>query len=218
MAAVLASGEGAVLSHGAAASLWRLLRPTEGPVDVSAPTQNGRRRRLGIRLHRCRSLADEPRLTTLRLGIPVTTPARTLADLPATVAPRLVRRARRQAEVLGLPLGSAIESDRTRSDLERDFLRLCRRHGLPVPEVNARLEGWTVDFLWPEHGVVVETDGFRYHRGEGAFEEDHARDLGLRALGYTVIRLTARQLRDEGRAIVGVLLRELGTEARRVDG
>ena len=78
--------------------------------------------------------------------IPVTTVPRTLADLPSTLAPYLVRRAIRQAEFLKLPVG--IETDRTRSDLERDFLRLCRRYGLPAPEVNVLIDGMTVDFLW----------------------------------------------------------------------
>jgi very-short-patch-repair endonuclease len=151
------------------------------------------------------SLAKETGSTTTRLGIPVTTPARTLADLPATTPAYLVRRARRQAEVLGLPLGSGMESDRTRSDLEGDFLRLCRRRGLPEPEVNVRLGRWTVDFVWRGRGLVVETDGNRFHRGAQAFEDDHARDLALRRLGFTVVRLTGRQLVEEADEVVAAL-------------
>jgi Protein of unknown function (DUF559) len=111
---------------------------------------------------------------TLRSGIPVTTPARTIADLHRVVSkrdkaglisPRELRRAVRQAEVLGLPLGDEVASDRTRSDLERDFLRLCSRHDLPTPEVNVRIGSYLVDFLWRKQRLVVETDGYSSHRG-----------------------------------------------------
>jgi len=194
MAAVLASGRDAALSHASAAAHWSLLRPIAGPVDVSVPTQAGRRRRPGIRLHRRASLRSED--IVRHRGIPVTTPARTIADLHGAVSPRLVRRATRQAEILGLLRGSGVATDRTRSDLERDFLRFCRRHGLPAPEVNVRVGGWTVDFLWRAERVVVETDSLGYHRGSVAFEDDHARDLDLRAHGYDVRRFTGRQLRQ----------------------
>ncbi len=157
MAAVLACGPGAVLSHGAAAVHWRLLRPLDGPIDITIPTHSGRKRRRGIRIHRCATLGAPlrphrtekrpARLVTLRDRIPVTTVPRTLGDIRATLAPYLVRRAIRQAEFLGLALGE-IKTDRTRSDLERDFLRLCRRYGLPLPEVNVLIDGMTVDFLW----------------------------------------------------------------------
>src|SRR5207253_2118464 len=125
MAAVLACGTDAVLSHGAAAVHWGLLRPLDGPIDVTVPTQNGLARRRGIRIHRRGSLeaswstAGSPsRLVTVRAHIPVTTVPRTLVDVRETLPPRLVRRAIRQAEFLGLGLGE-IETDRTRSDLER---------------------------------------------------------------------------------------------------
>jgi very-short-patch-repair endonuclease len=210
MAAVLAGGEGAVLSHGSAAALWGLLRQIEGPIDVSVPTQAGRKTRRGIRLHRCSTLAgggkspfrryaEERRLgalVTLRDRIPVTTVARTIDDLRGSVPPYLVRRAVRQAEIAGYRL-DGIESDRTRSDLERNFLRLCRRHGLPLPEVNVRVGRWTVDFLWRRERLAVETDTFRYHRGSVAFEDDHARDLDLRGDGYPVLRFSERQMEDE---------------------
>jgi len=147
MAAVLASGPDAALSHGSAAALWKLLRPISGPVHVCVPTQAGRRMRTGIRLHRCASLA--PDQVTRHRGIPVTTPARTIADLRTFVSPRLARRATRQAEMHGFSLGTKVGTDRTRSDLERDFLQLCRRHRLPEPRVNVRIGRWTVNFLWP---------------------------------------------------------------------
>jgi hypothetical protein len=146
MAAVLACGPGAALSHRSAAVRWGLLRPADGLIDVSAPTRAGRVSPVGVCLHRCRSLTAD--LVIRRNHVPVTTPARTVADLRKAVPAWEFRRAVRQAELRGLRLGPDIESDRTRSDLERDFLRLCRRYRLPPPEVNVRVGRWTVDFLW----------------------------------------------------------------------
>jgi len=195
MAAVLACGEGAVLSHGPAAVLWKLLRPLDGPVHVSVPTTAGRKNRRGIHIHRAPALAG--RLTTHRDRIPVTTVSRTIEDLRRTsFSPRLIRRAIRQAELRGLRL-DGIASDGTRSDLETYFLALCRHFGLPKPEVNVKLGRWEVDFLWRARWLVVETDTFTYHRGSVAFEDDHARDLDLRAEGFLVLRFTAHQLEEE---------------------
>jgi very-short-patch-repair endonuclease len=209
MAAVLACGTGAVLSHGAAAVHWGLLRPLEGPIDVTVPTHSGRKRRKGIRIHRCATLGAPLRpygtekrpvaLVSVRDYIPVTTVPRTIADLPSTLAPYLVRRAIRQAEFLKLPTG--IETDRTRSDLERDFLRLCRRYGLPAPEVNLVIGGMTVDFLWRDARLVVETDSYATHGGTIAFEDDRERDLRLRRLGYSVHHISERQLELEPAAV-----------------
>lgn len=171
MAAVLACGPGALISHGTAAVHWELLRPLEGPIDVTVPTQNGRKARRAIRIHRCQSLVQSPFLTsgsekrlaargTIHKGIPVTTVARTLEDLKRSeLRPSLVRRAIRQAEFLRLPMGE-IETDGTRSDLERDFLRLWHRHRLPAPEVNVPIGRFTVDFLWRRERLIVETDSY----------------------------------------------------------
>jgi len=230
MAAVLACGEGAVLSHVSAAVLWKLLEPIDGPVHVSIPTTSGRRRREGIHFHRCPSLsqtpaAEEPSpspsyprqaggrgrrlLITHRDSIPVTTVARTIEDLGATIlAPHLIRRARRQAELRGYRLEGA-ESDRTRSDLETAFLALFAHHGLPAPEVNVTLGRWTVDFLWRKERLVVETDFWTYHRGSVAFEDDHARELDLHAVGYTVRRFTDRQLDGEPERVIAVVAEAL---------
>jgi very-short-patch-repair endonuclease len=205
MAAVLACGPGAALSHGAAAVHWGLLRPLEGLVDVTVPTQNGRKRQQGIRVHRCAALSEAPWSTsgslkrlktwsTVRDRIPVTTVARTLVDIRVTLAPYLVRRAIREAEFLGLELGE-IKTDRTRSELERYFLRLCRRFGLPRPEVNVLIGGMTVDFLWRSARLVVETDSYATHGGTVAFENDRERDLRLRRLGYSVHHFSEQQLR-----------------------
>jgi very-short-patch-repair endonuclease len=221
MAAVLASGGGApsgqrhnstctvldhwgaALSHRSAAALWSLLPAAEGPVDVSVPGNGGKARRSGIRLHR--SITLLPAVVTLRNGIPVTAPARTIADLRSLVASRERRRAIRQAGALGLPLDSEPAGDRTRSELERLFLRLCRRHRLPAPEVNVRVGPHLVDFLWRKAKLAVETDGYRFHRGRAAFEEDRARDLALRGQGYETIRLSYRQVIEEPERVAAVL-------------
>jgi very-short-patch-repair endonuclease len=205
MAAVLACGEGAVLSHRSAAALWRLLPSSHPATDVTVPGRSGRKRRKDIRLHRSASLVR--RMTTLRDGIPVTTPARTLLDLRRCVTPHELGRARRQAEVFGYPLGDAaeIEPDLTRSELERRFLALCRRHRLPSPEVNARVGDHVVDFLWRRSGVIVETDGYRYHRGRATFEHDHARQTRLIAAGYEVIRFTWRQIVDDPDEVIAAV-------------
>ncbi|HWO47695.1 MAG TPA: type IV toxin-antitoxin system AbiEi family antitoxin domain-containing protein [Solirubrobacterales bacterium] len=208
MAAVLACGAGAVLSHGPAAVHWGLLRPLDGPIDITIPTQNGRCRRNGVRIHRCGSLKASlsttglpKRLATVRDHIPVTTVPRTLVDIRATLPPRLVRRAVRQAEFLGLGLGE-IKTDRTRSDLERYFLRLWRGTRLWQPEVNVPIDGMTVDFLWRRERLVVETDSYATHGGTVAFENDRERDLRLRRLGYSVHHFSERQLEAEPEAVI----------------
>jgi very-short-patch-repair endonuclease len=207
MAAVLAFGEAAVLSHRSAAALWGLLPPLAGPVDVTLPSRGGRRRRARIRLHRSSTLAATDRAR--HKGIPVTTPRRTIRDLRRVVTGAELRRAVRQAEVLGFGVEDGLGGDRTRSELEYRFLQLCRRHRLPQPEVNVRIGPYTVDFLWRKQRLVVETDGFRYHRGMTAFADDCARDLELRALGYEVVRLAYRQVTEEGERVVTALSNEL---------
>ncbi len=209
IAAVLACGDGAVLSHGSAAALWGLLRPFQGPVDVAVPTAGGRRQRAGIHIHRCPSLASDRvahlsspgeqmrhSAVTVRRGIPVTSPWRTVWDLRGAVSWRLYRRAARQAELHGYALAPRDCGAGTRSDLEDDFLAFVRRHRLPPPEVNVQLGRWEVDFLWRAERLAVETDFHDYHRGSVAFEDDHRRDMGLRRMGYAVRRYTGAQLRD----------------------
>ena len=232
MAAVLACGDGAVVSHSSAAVLWELLRPIDGPVDVSIPATSGRQKRRGITIHRCPSLQiqtpREPspspsslpseggrgrRLTTHRHNILVTTVPRTIEDLQraALLPPHLLRRAMRQAELKGHHL-DGVESDRTRSDLESLFLAVIHPHRdrIPPPEVNGKLGRWTVDFLWRRQRVIVETDFWSYHRGSVAWQDDHARDLDLRSAGYAVLRYTDRQLENEPERVVADVARALG--------
>ena len=210
MAAVLACGSGATLSHRAAAELWRLLDPAHGEVDITVPTRAGRKQRDGLHVHRSRL----PRRATVIVdAIRVTTPARTLIDLRRVAAPDLYRRALRQAEFRGLNL-TGLHTDGTRSEPEAEFLRLCRRYRLPMPEVNRRIGPYTADFLWRADGVVVEVDGWTAHRGRQAFEDDHGRDLFLLARGYAVLRFTARQIRDDPAAVAAAVRQALQSSGR----
>ncbi len=181
-----------MLSHRSAAALWRLLPAHAGPIDVSVPGDGGRNRRAGVRIHRSPSLIAKQ--TTRREYIPVTTATRTVADLRRVVSAEQLRQAVRQAVVIGLEIGEPPEVDFTRSELERQFLIFCRRHQLPLPEVNVAIGPYTIDFLWRKGQVIVETDGYRYHRGRQAFEDDRARDMELRLMGDEVLRVTYRQL------------------------
>jgi very-short-patch-repair endonuclease len=203
MAAVLACGDTAVLSHRSAAELLRLLPVARGAIHVTIPDLGGRARRPGIHIHRSGTLTDGQ--TTCRRSIPLTSPVRTLADLGGQVSAAQLRQATRQAEVLGLYLGETAEPAPTRSELEHLFLRLCRRHRLSPPEVNVRVDRFTVDFLWRDQALIVETDGYRYHRGRRAFEEDRKRDLELRLHGYQVLRFSYVQVVEEPRAVAAAL-------------
>jgi very-short-patch-repair endonuclease len=213
MAAALACGQDAVVSHRSAAELWQLLKPRDGPVHITVPNRSGRARRAGIRLHRRR--AFDSAQATRRWRIPVTTPARTISDLRRNLPAYEVRHAVRQAEVLGLPLGE-MSSDRTRSDLERDFLKICRRHQLPAPEVNVELGTYEADFLWRDRRIIVETDSYRYHRGWQAFKDDHARDLELRQRGFEVFRFSEAQINEEAERVASFLRGVLASRPHRV--
>ncbi len=218
MAAVLACGPGAVLSHHSAAELWGLLRSARSQVDVT--TLRRCRARPGIALHRTRWLPKEDR--TVREGIPVTSLARTLLDLAPVASPRELGRAFEEAERLrvldvraieprcarrrgGPALRALIEDAReppdTRSELEQRFVELCRDEGLPPPALNATVAGYVVDALWPRERLVVELDGYAFHRGRRSFEDDRRRDADLQLAGYRVLRITARRLAREPKAV-----------------
>jgi very-short-patch-repair endonuclease len=189
LAAVLACGEGAVLSHRSAGHHWGLLRSEGRLVDVSVP--RARRQRAGIRLHRPRSLDAQD--TTTQHGIPITTVPRTIADLPGHHRARALA----QAERLRLDVGHHTAPDPaqalTRSELEARFLELIEEAALPRPLVNTSLDAQDhgrleVDFHWPEHRLIVETDGFETHGTPTAFTTDRRRDAALTAAGYRVVR------------------------------
>jgi very-short-patch-repair endonuclease len=219
MAAVLACGEGAVLSHRSAAALWEILKPDRragsrddeiwgtvpgvAVVDVTVAGNGGRAARKGIRLHR--SLTLSPADVARRAGIPVTKPVRTLTDLRRVLPNQDFAAALRQAEYLGLPLGEAVSPDHTRSELEAKFLAACRRHRLPPPEVNVPVDRFVVDFLWRKERLIVELDGWESHRARSAFEEDRARDARLVLLGFGVLRFTWRQLEADRRQVTSAI-------------
>jgi len=233
LAAVLAAGSGAVLSHRDAAGLWRILPPSNShPIHVSVPRRGGRERRQGLVVHRSRTLPDDE--LTIRDSIPVTTPERTILDLAAVVPRRRLERAIDEAEYLRLctttRLRAIVErhrgragtrllrevlgahepgSTRTRTDLEERFLALCREHGLPQPLVNAPLLSLTVDFFWPP-AVVVEVDGGQAHRTRRAFQDDRDRDSLLAAHGYHVIRFTWWDVESRPAVVADRVRRVLG--------
>jgi very-short-patch-repair endonuclease len=188
VAALMAAGPRAVLSHETAAYLWKLIPSLPPFIDV---TLTGRvpRRRHGLHVHQAKRLD-----TTIHQGLPTTTPLQTLAQLP----PGERDRARADALVLGLiPRGADDDAEPTRSELERALLTALGRARLPRPVVNDRVLGHEVDFHWPDERLVVETDGWRAHGHRRAFERDRARDATLQAHGYTVVRFTWRQVVHE---------------------
>jgi len=213
VAAVLAAGDGAVLSHASAAAAWELRRLGAGAIHVTVPGHGGRCRRNGIRLHRSATLS--PADVTTRRGIPITTPARTIADLAATLTGRPLEQALDRAEQRGLidfadltqrleahPTRPGSRSLRamlsrytaatfvTRSEMEERFLALCDDHGIRRPDVNTCIEGREVDFVWRDARLVVEVDGYAYHRSPSAFEADRERDVVLAVAGWQVLRFT----------------------------
>jgi Transcriptional regulator, AbiEi antitoxin/Protein of unknown function (DUF559) len=233
MAAVLACGPGAVLSHRSAAELLGLRRTERSRVDVTARV---RRRRPGIDAHKSAGLAAED--ITSVLGVPCTTTSRTLLDLAEVLDERGLQRAIERAEHLRLfdlrsleralaradgrvragrlrsVLGRGFRrSTLTRNDLEERFLLLCRAAGAPEPEVNAWIplgdgDGAEADFLWRGRRLAIETDGNETHGTRQAFEADRLRDQRLAIAGFQVIRFTWRQVEDDPDAVVATL-REL---------
>jgi very-short-patch-repair endonuclease len=207
MGAVLACGDG-VLSHRSAAQLWRMLpawrgTDTENDQTIHVTVTGEGRHRPGVRVHRTSTLSPDD--TTIRHSIPVTNPARTLEDLRRTCPRQVFASALRQAEFLALPIRDRWRPDRTRSELERRFLTLLRRHRLPKPEVNVRVGGFVVDFLWRGEHLISELDGWATHRTRSAFEADRSRDNQLRVLGFQVVRFTWRQVSEESAEVAGTI-------------
>jgi hypothetical protein len=149
----------------------------------------------------------------MRNGIPVTMPGRTLADLTRVATPAEVRRAIREAESRGLPLGDDHVSTKTDSDLEDDFFDLCGRYGVPLPEKRAQLGPYRVDFLWRAERLIAEVDGYIYHRGRQAFRDDRARDVWFEMRGFTVVRFDDTRIDVDPAAVAADLLRLLADRA-----
>jgi very-short-patch-repair endonuclease len=215
VAAVLAAGDGAVLSHRSAGQVWRLLRGSGPRVDVTAP--RWRRAIPGVRGHSSLLPHDE---RTVHGGLPVTSVPRTLLDLAGVLRPRELERAVNEAEVLRLgdalsvpdiidrhPRRHGVRALRavladldvsvTRGELERRFRAFLKRRRLPRPAFNVAVLGYEVDCLWPEHRLIAELDGRSAHDTRMRFETDRARDRTLLVAGFHVVRITWLQLHSE---------------------
>jgi very-short-patch-repair endonuclease len=232
MAAVLALGDGALLSHSPAAVLWGLRPRAPGRMEVTVIGRDARGPG-AINLHRLRHL--HPGDATQRQGVPVTSPARTLLDLAAAVSARELDRATDEARVHRLvtdlsldeqfkryphhrgtaSLREAIQTDPalTRSEAERRLLELIRAAGLPEPEANTRVAGQEVDFLWRGHKLVVEVDGYAFHASRSSFERDRRRDAELAAAGLRAMRVTWRRIERQPEALVATLATALAPAA-----
>jgi very-short-patch-repair endonuclease len=235
MAAVLACGEGAVLSHSSAAALWRIGFEQREAIELSLPSRS-HREVPGLRIHRRPSLGESD--VTTEYGIPVTTPVRTLIDLALRLDRSGVERAINEADKYDLVhppgLRRALEPrsgergvarlrqilDRrtfrlTRDELERRFLPLARKAGLPVPLTFQVVNEFEVDFFWPDLGLVVETDGLRYHRTPAEQARDRLRDQTHTAAGLAQLRFTHEQVRYEPAHVLLVLRATAGVLAER---
>ncbi|MGN6276124.1 MAG: type IV toxin-antitoxin system AbiEi family antitoxin domain-containing protein [Solirubrobacterales bacterium] len=223
MAAALACGPSAVLSHGSAAMLWGFWKEDSGKVHVIAPNRRGRNPQ-GIAAHRDGWLPTTD-VTEVR-GIPCTTVARTLLDQAAVLKPWELRRSFGEAEVMRLVDQSELRSQihrgrgrrgvarlrlladeihpqtkRSRSELERMFLHVCLQAGLPQPEVNVPLQvgnrRFTPDFLWRPQRLILEADSRRFHGTDVAFVDDRRREQRLQLAGWRVSRCTWEQVEFE---------------------
>jgi very-short-patch-repair endonuclease len=226
MAAVLTCGPEAVLSDFDAGALFCIRPKSSGAIHVSIPARRRVRDRPGIRVHRRVQLAGDD--VTRHHGIPVTSPVRTLIDLSTQLSPNQVERAVGEADKLGLvdlealrgvldgrPAQRGVRTLRklldrrtfvlTDTELEQRFLPIVRRAGLPKPHTRFRVNGFKVDFYWPELGLVVETDGLRYHRTPAQQATDRVRDQAHAAAGLTPLRFTHAQVAYEAHHVEGTL-------------
>jgi very-short-patch-repair endonuclease len=240
MAAVLAAGDGALLSHQSAAALWSHLppRPAGSRVEVSTPGRHSVSRR-GLKTHRIKPV--QPDEATSLSGIPITTPARTLLDIAAVLSAPDLERALARALRVQVPLPGRARSGLeesllvlvaryprragtpllrsllgqdglvfTRSHAEDAFLAILERGGLPKPETNVRIRGIEVDSLFRAARLVVEVDGFSYHSAPAALERDQSRDQTLYLAGYDVLRFTWKQLDKQPDRVLARVAAALG--------
>ena len=214
MAAVKACGEEAVISGLAAAWLWGLVKGSAPVPEVTARTE---RRPKGVRTHRCRQI--DPRDTTVHRGIPITTVPTTLTTLPSLLSFENLTRAVHKADVRygtrpehieaalqrhpnapgAKTLRRVIHGDTkvTLSELEKRFLKLLEKHGLPLPNTNRRAGSKRVDCRWPGHALTVELDSYRYHRSSHAWEQDRRREREAFARGDDIRRYTWRDVTED---------------------
>jgi very-short-patch-repair endonuclease len=213
MAAALAMGPSGAVSHLSALMLLGLRPYVPGDIHVSH-IGGGRGQRPGLRTHRRRELD----VGTCN-GIPVTSPTQSLRD--ANLKPYELYRALEEADRRTLHIDrthllkdvvhtqQAVKG-RTRSDAEARFILLCHDHKLPLPLVNHQLNGIETDFHWPRDRIVVEVDGYEFHSSKPQFEEDRRRGLVHTAAGYTVVRVSALQVKNEADLVVRALRQTTG--------
>jgi very-short-patch-repair endonuclease len=228
MTGLLLCGPESAISHWSSMAVFAV---APRPALVELSTTSGIRRR-GVRAHRVASLPHGD--VTVRHGLRVTTPGRTLVDLAPTTPPAELERLVEEMQVqrLAAPdeLAEAIrrasgrpgitklraacdlldEPFFTRSEAERRLRRLVRAAGLQTPRMNARIAGWEVDAVWERARLVVEVDGYRYHRTRAKFERDRLKDAELLVAGYRVLRVTWRQLTREPERVVAMIAAALG--------
>jgi very-short-patch-repair endonuclease len=225
MAAVLACGDGAVLSHRSAAELWGIGKEWEGRIDVSIRRKSKIARR-GIKVRARPSLPGEN--VVHRFRIPITNPVQTLIDLATELKPLRLERAVNEADVrdlvdpetlrasldayVGMPgvktLRTMLDRHTFRlsdSDLEVFFRPLALASGFALPLSKYVLLGYEVDFWFPEHGLVVETDGLRYHRTPSQQARVVRRDQKHQAAGFRVLRFTHWQIAHEPNEVTEIL-------------
>jgi hypothetical protein len=212
-AAVLAGGPHAAASHTSAAWLWDFVPHLQLPPEITL--SKGDRRPRHILTHRCPSL--QRRDITQQRAIPTTTPARTLLDLAPTLPPKqltrtvndalrnhrvrqgalhdiLTRNTRHPATKLLTPFLDLPGGNPTNSGLEDDFLPFLAKYGLPTPLINHPLNGDVVDAYFPDHSLIVELDGWDFHKDRQAFETDRERDAHHLAHGTPTVRITKDRL------------------------
>jgi hypothetical protein len=214
MAAVLACGHRAALSHGSAMTLWGFWKRWDEPFDV---TLAGDRRPQGVRSHRSVTLLRKD--VVIKEGIRVTSPARALLDMAPRIPPKSLTRfvndgrlrriltladLREMATRNGNHPGARLlmahaktTQNPTRSGGEDDFLVFCRRHGLPTPLINEPLHGYEVDAYFPEANLVVELDGWEYHSSRQSFEDNRDRDATMLMHGIATIRITYDRIESD---------------------
>jgi very-short-patch-repair endonuclease len=236
MAAVLFCADKATLSHRSAAALWGIGREVSGRIDVSVQ-RTGKVRRRGLRVHRRPSLRAED--VSCRKRIPVTGVVRTLIDLATELDEIGVERAVNEAdkrdlidpETLrsrlshykgepGVPLLRELLDKRTfrlsDSDLEILFRPITAETGLPFPLSKQVVNGWEVDFYWPDLGLVVETDGLRYHRTASTQTRDARRDRAHSLAGMTPLRFTHYEIKHEPAMVRAELSRAAALLRKRI--
>jgi very-short-patch-repair endonuclease len=235
MAAILAGGEGAALGHRSAAALWEI-GGEGGWIDVSV-RRRCELRSPGVRFRGRPSLA--PDHLVLRDDIPVTSPAQTLVDLATELHPVALERAVNDADKRDLIDPEALRENLMRfggdpgirplrqlldklffrlsdSDLEIYFRRIVRTAKLPIPLTKHRVNRFEVDFFWPDLGLVVETDGLRYHRTPSAQLRDARRDRAHVMAGMTPLRFTHYEVRYESRRVSAELVKTIAMLRKRI--